>query len=124
MLIDLLETAVAAVPGGAWAVGVSGGADSVALLALLRRRADLRCHAVHLDHETRAGESAADAQFVSELCANWGVNITVVRRSELERGAGEWPANQSARFRALRLDLFRRACAAGAVQGVILPPPP
>jgi tRNA(Ile)-lysidine synthase len=117
---DLLETAVAAVPGGAWAVGVSGGADSVALLALLRRRADLRCHAVHLDHETRAGESAADARFVTELCANWGVNVTIARRGELERGEGEWPANQPARFRALRLELFRQVCAAQGLRGVIL----
>src|SRR6266536_852570 len=120
MLSDLLETTVAAVPGGAWAVGVSGGADSVALLALLRRRTDLRCHAVHLDHETRAGESAADARFVAELCANWGVNLTLARRGELERGAGEWPANRSARFRALRLELFRQACAAQQLRGVIL----
>jgi tRNA(Ile)-lysidine synthase len=120
MLSDLLETAVAAVPGGAWAVGVSGGADSVALLALLRRRADLRCHAVHLDHETRAGESAADARFVAELCAKWGISVTLARRSELETGAGEWPANRSARFRALRLELFRRTCAAQQLRGVIL----
>src|SRR5258706_3851970 len=120
MLSDLLETAVAAVPGGAWAVGVSGGADSVAILALLRWRADLRCQAVHLDHETRAGESAADARFVSELCASWGVNVTIARRSELERSAGEWPANRAARFRAMRLELFRRACAAQQLRGVIL----
>src|SRR5204863_5784948 len=38
--------------GGASAVGVSGGGDSVALLELLRHRRGLSLHVVHLDHET------------------------------------------------------------------------
>jgi tRNA(Ile)-lysidine synthase len=115
-----LEKAIDAVPGGAWAVGISGGADSVALLALLRRRADVRCHAVHLDHETREGASGVDAKFVAALCATWNVECTVARRSELEPGATKLPANRSARFRALRIELFRRTCAAHNLAGVVL----
>jgi len=44
-------------------VGVSGGADSVALLHLLSSLApdwQLRLHVLHVDHQLRA-ESAADA---------------------------------------------------------------
>ncbi|MCY2952322.1 MAG: tRNA(Ile)-lysidine synthetase, partial [Planctomycetota bacterium] len=49
-----LNSAVGAVAAGAYAVGVSGGADSVGLLHLLRfGRGDLRLHVVHLDHQTR-----------------------------------------------------------------------
>jgi tRNA(Ile)-lysidine synthase len=101
-------------------VGVSGGADSVALLSLLRERRDVRCHAVHLDHETRAGASGEDAKFVRELAARWGVECTIVRRGELEKEVEGLPANRSARFRALRLVLFRRVCAAHQLAGVIL----
>ena len=74
-----------AVLGGAWAVAVSGGRDSVALLELLRHRGDLLLHVVHLDHETRGRESAADARFVNELASRWGLACTIARRSEIEQ---------------------------------------
>jgi tRNA(Ile)-lysidine synthase len=109
------------VPAGAWAVGVSGGADSVALLELLRHRSDLRLHVVHLDHETRGGESAADAEFVRELASRSGLACTIARRREIEPALAErLPANRSARFRAVRLELFRRVIAEQVLAGVIL----
>ena len=52
-------------------VGLSGGADSVALtgaLAALRRRRGFRVAAAHLDHGLRPG-SADDAVFCHELAA-------------------------------------------------------
>jgi tRNA(Ile)-lysidine synthase len=115
-----LQRAIETVSAGAWAVGVSGGADSVALLALLRGRGDVRCHAVHLDHQTRDGASADDARFVATLCATWKVPCTIARRSEIESSVADLPANRSARFRALRLELFRRVCAKQGLAGVIL----
>ncbi len=56
-------------------VAVSGGIDSMTLLHLLRfgRAApSLALHAAHLDHRMRA-ESAADAAWLGEVCAAWGV---------------------------------------------------
>ena len=56
-------------------VAVSGGIDSMTLLHLLRfsRAApSLTLHAAHLDHRMRA-ESAADAAWLGEVCAAWGV---------------------------------------------------
>jgi tRNA(Ile)-lysidine synthase len=115
-----LVDAVAAVPAGAWAVGVSGGADSVALLNLLRLRADVSAHVVHLDHETRGPASTGDADFVADLAARWGLPCTVARWRDV---APEVPArltNPSARFRAGRRVLFRRVVAAHSLGGVVL----
>jgi tRNA(Ile)-lysidine synthase len=114
--------AAASVPPGSWAVGVSGGADSVALLALLCGRPDLNLHVVHLDHQTRQGESAVDAQFVGELAVSWGLPCTIVRRDEIEQGGkvDGLPVNRAARFRAARLALFRQVIAEHGLGGVIL----
>jgi len=69
-------------------VGVSGGADSVALLAVLRELAERagamwRLAAAHLNHGIRAA-AAADARFVQALCASWQVECIV--------GAADVPA--------------------------------
>jgi tRNA(Ile)-lysidine synthetase-like protein len=120
MLDPKLDIAIASVPAGRWAVGVSGGADSVALLSLLRSRADLSLHVVHLDHQTRADESAADARFVADLASRWNLPCTIARRDEIEPLLRNPPSNPSARYRALRLTLFRKVAAKQNLTGVIL----
>lgn len=100
-------------------MGVSGGADSVALLILLREfRPDLPLHVVHLNHETRGEASDGDAEFVRELAASLHLDCTMARLRDVPVGAG--PANASARFRAARLALFAQAVAAHSLAGVIL----
>ena len=59
-------------------VGLSGGADSVALLHALLRLGR-RVIAAHLDHAARPG-SADDAAWVAARCAEWGVPCRVERR--------------------------------------------
>ena len=115
-----LQSAIAAVPAGAWAVGVSGGADSIALLSLLRERADLSLCVVHLDHETRGGVSCQDAKFVQQLANEWKLPIVIRQRSELEPALPSLPSNRSARFRALRLELFRQVVHQRKLHGVLL----
>ena len=115
-----LAAAIASVPAGPWAVGVSGGADSVALLSLLRRRADVAPHVVHLDHEARGDASARDARFVAELAAAWGLPATVVRWRDVEPLLRVRPRNRSALFRAGRIHLFRQVVATNALSGIIL----
>src|SRR5690348_3799753 len=117
---EAVVKAIAAVPPGPWAVSVSGGADCVALLALVQRRVDVQPHVVHLDHETREGASGADARFVAELCGAWGITCTVARRTGIEVEIAGLPGNLSARFRAVRLELYRRVCEAERLQGVVL----
>lgn len=59
-------------------VGVSGGADSVALLMLLHHVAPFRelgIEAAHLDHGLRP-DSSDDARFVAQLCGRLGVPLT------------------------------------------------
>ena len=65
-------------PGSRLVVGVSGGADSVALLASidrLRRRGELPVAAavVHVAHALRGAESAADAAFVRDRAREHGL---------------------------------------------------
>jgi len=115
-----LNSSIAQIPPGPWAVGVSGGADSVALLSLLRDRADLQLVVVHLDHETRAGQSGNDAAFVAELATQWRLPAVVAKRSEIEPALLSPPANRSAMFRACRIELFRRVVDDRKLQGVIL----
>lgn len=61
-------------------VGVSGGADSLALLHVLHAlapRCSLHLHVATLDHGLRGAASAADAQFVEETARAWGIPVTV-----------------------------------------------
>lgn len=60
-------------------VAVSGGADSLALLHLLRAmqgRLQFRLHAATLDHGLRGAAGAEDVRYVKELCDQWGISCT------------------------------------------------
>jgi tRNA(Ile)-lysidine synthase len=64
---------------GTLVVGVSGGADSLALLHILHSLRELlgcELHAATLDHGLRGEAGAADARFVVETCAAWGIAVT------------------------------------------------
>lgn len=63
-------------------IGVSGGADSVALLrALAERRADLGLvlHVAHLNHGLRGEAADGDQQFVRDLAAELGLEFHTAR---------------------------------------------
>ncbi len=60
-------------------VAVSGGADSVCLLHLLRQlatRRSLLLHVAHLNHQFRP-EAAEEAAFVASMAERWGIPATV-----------------------------------------------
>ena len=72
-------------------VGLSGGPDSVALLdvmASLGRRAGFAVVAAHLDHALRP-DSAEDAAFCRDLCAELGVAFRTARADVRARAARE-----------------------------------
>ena len=69
-------------PGGRILCAVSGGADSVCLLHLLRRQAEelgFSLFAAHYDHQLRGEESTRDAIFVENLCREWQIPLTLGR---------------------------------------------
>ena len=57
-------------------VGLSGGADSTALLMVLLRLG-YRCTAVHCNFHLRGAESDRDQQFVTDLCKKAGVELII-----------------------------------------------
>jgi tRNA(Ile)-lysidine synthase len=83
-------------------VAVSGGADSVALLHVLRALAlplGVTLHVAHVDHQLRA-ESGRDASFVRDLAARLGLPVEVVTVDVGPRGSLE-EAARDARYAAL-----------------------
>ena len=68
--------------GGAVLCAVSGGADSMCLLHLLRTLAPERgftLRAAHFNHGLRGEEAGRDEAFVREICERWNIPLTVGR---------------------------------------------
>ena len=62
-------------------VGFSGGADSSAMLSLLKPICDTRgiyLHAMHVHHGIRGAEADRDARFCKDFCERLGVDFTPV----------------------------------------------
>ncbi len=116
-----LAPALASLPAGPCAIALSAGADSTALFHLLRQhRPDIQLHVVHLDHQTRGPDSTADADLVAHLARTFNLPCIIARRDEIEPALPRLPKNPSARYRAVRLELFRQTVAAHNLCGVLL----
>lgn len=103
-------------PGQRVGVAVSGGADSVCLLHVLRDLAprwNLTLTVLHLDHKLRGEESARDAAFVRDLSAVLGLPF---ERREVDVAASGGNLEESARE--ARLDFFRSLIQAGTVDRI------
>lgn len=79
--------------GNAVLVGVSGGADSVALargLIAIARELRIDVHAAHLDHQLRGEASEADARWLARLFESLPAPLTIGTSpiAELARAAG------------------------------------
>lgn len=92
-------------PGFHVVAGLSGGADSVCLLYVLKRLSpeyELAITAVHVNHMLRGAESDADEAFVVDLCRKWAIPIRVfhVDIAEISRtsGVSEEEAGREARY--------------------------
>ncbi|MCC6697017.1 MAG: tRNA lysidine(34) synthetase TilS [Candidatus Hydrogenedentes bacterium] len=76
---DTIRAHNMAAPGDRVLAAVSGGPDSVCLLHVLLELG-FAVEAAHLDHQTRDGESAADAEFTRGLCEKLGVPLHATSR--------------------------------------------
>ena len=95
-------------------VGVSGGADSLCLLHLLRRICGpgrvypgISLHAAHLNHMLRGAESEQDARVVAQMVNDWTIPFTpgaidVLALAQAEKRSLEDAARQ-ARYQFLRV---------------------
>lgn len=97
------------------AVGVSGGADSVALLSFLvsqRETYALTLVVCHLNHSLRGGESDRDEAFVRSLAERWRLPIEV-RRADVLREAERRKLSVEAAGRAVRYGFFEEVAGPG-----------
>lgn len=77
-------------PGDTVTVAFSGGADSVALLWVLRAlapRLGINLRAAHFHHGIRGAEAERDADFCQRLCASWNLPFTLGRGDAASRAA-------------------------------------
>jgi tRNA(Ile)-lysidine synthase len=101
-------------------VALSGGPDSVALLAVLRDLAEsgrvpgLRLHAAHVNYGLRGAESDEDEAFVAELGRQFGVPVHV-ERAELGHLRG---ASLQAQARKWRYNFFDQVCRAHGLSAI------
>ncbi|HBH50431.1 MAG TPA: tRNA lysidine(34) synthetase TilS [Planctomycetaceae bacterium] len=95
-------------PGERWLAAVSGGADSVALLAVLRSLLPPeRLVAAHLNHQLRGAESDDDAAWVVQLCHTWNVPLVQECRPVATLSA-EWGVGLEEGARRVRYDFLQQ----------------
>ncbi|MBE7036815.1 MAG: tRNA lysidine(34) synthetase TilS [Ruminococcaceae bacterium] len=90
-------------------VALSGGADSVCLLSVLKELSEelqISLFAAHLNHGLRGKESDGDEEFVRKLCAEWNVPL-FVRRADVAARAKESKCGLEEAGRHERYSFFR-----------------
>ncbi len=93
-------------------VGLSGGADSVALAYLLMQR-KIRLTAVHVNHSLRGDDSDGDERFVAALCEMWRIPLLTYRAAPPAHPSEDWA-------RQVRYAFFREALAASGADALAL----
>ena len=94
---DRLRERMYPVGAGRYLIGLSGGADSVALLMSLLsdiREGRIEAEAVHVNHGLRGHESDEDEAFCRRLCEQERIPLTVYR-AELEGKTDEASARKA-----------------------------
>ncbi|HLX04117.1 MAG TPA: tRNA lysidine(34) synthetase TilS [Candidatus Binatus sp.] len=111
-VVDTIEAVLARADvrrGSSILVGLSGGADSVALtcaLLDLRERLGFRLVAAHLNHQIRGNESDRDEEFVRVMCSRLGIELIVERADGLDASVST--ANLEERARDVRREFLSR----------------
>lgn len=109
-VLQLIRDCALLAPGDDVTVALSGGADSVALLWVLRRLAPelgLTLRAAHFHHGIRGQEADRDADFCRALCARWEIPFTLGRGDAPARAQQTGESLEEA-ARVLRYRFLRR----------------
>lgn len=93
-------------------VGFSGGADSTALLELLREYGEARILALHVNHGIRGAEADRDQAFCEEFCRERGIPLKVVYK-DVPGIAGEQKISTEEAGRQARYEAFEEELRAG-----------
>jgi tRNA(Ile)-lysidine synthase len=113
-------------PGLRLAVGLSGGADSVALLRALAQRSGelgLVLHAAHLHHGLRGAEADADLEFARSLAAELVLpfheaRVDIMAEARADSASGKAAESIEEAARRVRYGWFRQLMAVGEVDAV------
>lgn len=92
-------------------VGVSGGADSLCLLHVLKslsKLLDIKLFAVHLNHMFRGIDADKDAEFVEQICKDWEIPYRIVT-FDVSAYAKEQGLSSEEAGREIRYKLFRES---------------
>jgi tRNA(Ile)-lysidine synthase len=120
--ISIIETFLKTVPfkpGDKIIAAVSGGADSVAMLHLLKtgdsypfsqskienRKSKIIC--AHINHHLRGDESDEDQKFLETLCANWNIPL-FIEQIDVKSYAAQEKLSIETAARQLRLEALER----------------
>lgn len=98
-------------PGSRALAALSGGADSVALLAAMVE-AGVDCHAVHCNYHLRGEESDRDESHARAVAARMGVEITVVDCDVAAYRVAHGGSSVEMACREMRYDAFREVARA------------
>ncbi len=107
MIEDQVPWLAAASRRKRWLVGVSGGADSVALLHMLHGAGFRDLVVCHLDHRLRGCESTGDARFVAALAKRLGY-VAEIGKADVAALMKENPASMETAARHARHEFFAR----------------
>ncbi len=107
MIIDRMN-----LPQGRLLVGLSGGADSVALLLLLMD-AGAQVAAVHVNHGLRGAESDGDEAFAAALCKRLSIPLLRYRADPPAHPGEDWA-------RRVRYGFFRQAMQETQAEALVL----
>ncbi|HZJ56640.1 MAG TPA: tRNA lysidine(34) synthetase TilS [Clostridia bacterium] len=100
---DMLE------PGDRVVVGVSGGADSVALIHLLWRMREfipMNLYVAHVDHGIRGEAAREDALFVEAMATEWGLDF-FLKEASVPDLVKEWGVSEEQAGRRVRHEFYR-----------------
>ena len=89
--------------------GVSGGADSIAMLPILKslqKEIGFSMEVVHVHHGIRGQEADRDEQFVEKICRDWGIPFRS-RHYPVPELSGKWKLGEEETGRIVRKQAFQ-----------------